>query len=168
MKPFKHKPVFTHCSRIVTKPSLTWWRISNVMPSHLHAQVLKVEKWQEMIWMPLLHPSEESVEREGKRDFSDPSASRESLTRFPYENWISSSIHPSFLPLLLCGSEYLCIRGGDRSTGRGKRDRGISLIWGTSGLGASLDTYFSDHTPLLLASFGLHSYLNANIISTPI
>ena len=78
------------------------------------------------------------------------------------------SLLPSFLPLLLCGSEYLCIRGGDRSTGRGKRDRGISLIWGTSGLGASLDTYFSDHTPLLLASFGLHSYLNANIISTPI
>ena len=113
-----------------------------------------------------IHQGKAWKEREG--DFSDPSASRESLTRFPYENWISSSILPSFLPLLLCGSEYLCIRGGDRSTGRRKRDRGISLIWGTSGLGASLDTYFSDHTPLLLASFGLHSYLNANIISTPI
>ena len=60
MKPFTQS-VFTHCSRIITKPSLTRWRISNVMSSHLYAQVLKVEKWQEMIWMPLLHPSEQSV-----------------------------------------------------------------------------------------------------------
>ena len=139
MKPFT-QAIYTLWSRIATKPGITRWRIFNVMSSHLYAQALKVEKWQEMIWMPLLHPSGQSVEgREGISPIL-PLRGRAWPDFHMKIEFPPPSILPFFLPLLLCGSEYLCIRGGDRSTGRGKRDRGISLIWGTSGLGASLDT----------------------------
>ena len=91
-----------------------------------------VGEWQEMIWMPLLHLSKRSRWRRREGIFQIlPHRRREGAPSLPDQIsiWklnflLRPSIHPSFLSSPFCRSEYLCIRGEDRRTGR-KRNRGI-------------------------------------------